>query len=268
MERRNRNIWIAVIVIAVVCCFCVAAVAAGALAWSIIQIDREEVNSDLDFESRASKQVDQTFEVGDSAFLEIKNFAGNVTVRAGEDKAIHIVAIKTASSTGALDEISISMNEQSDRVVVRTQKTDKWPSAKVDLEITAPPGTEMDLHTGAGEVELRDMTGTIRVHTGAGDIDARGAAGPMELGTGAGSVRYEGTPTGYCRFETGAGEITLRLPANPDVRVDLHTGLGSVNVSYDVDSQTSARDVEGVIGNGDRATIYASTGLGSISVRP
>ena len=268
MERRNRNIWIAVIIIAVVCCCCVAAVAAGAAAWFVDRVEEGQVDVGIfDFDPNLSERVDETFAVGERPYLEIRNFAGNVSVRAGEDNAIHVVAIKRASRTNALNEITVSMSEQGDRVVVRTRKTDNWPSARVDLQITAPPGTEMDLHTGAGNVELGDLTGSIRVHSGAGDIDARGAAGPMQLGTGAGSVRYEGTPSGTCRFETGAGDITLRLPANPNVRVDLGTGLGSIHMGYDVDGQTSARDVEGVIGDGDQGTIYAHTGVGSISVR-
>jgi DUF4097 and DUF4098 domain-containing protein YvlB len=90
----------------------------------------------------------------------------------------------------------------------------------------------------------------------------------VRLGVGAGTVIYQGTPAGHCSFETGAGDIRIRLPARPDVRVDLGTGLGTIDVEYDVDGSTSPRDVEGVIGDGDKASIYAHTGVGSISVRP
>ena len=269
MEPRNRNILIAVIVIAVVCCCCVAAVAFGAVAWFVDRVEEGQVNVGIfDFEPNLSEQVAETFEVGESAYLEISNFAGNVTVRAGQDNLIRVVATKRASSSSALNDVAVSMSEQGDRVVVRTKKTDNWPSARVDLEITAPAGTELDLNTGAGNLAFRDMTGSIRAHSGAGDVDARGAAGPIQLGTGAGSVRYEGTPSGTCRFETGAGDINLRLPANPDVRVDVGTGLGSINMGYRVDGQTSMRNVEGVIGDGSQGYIYAHTGIGSISVRP
>jgi hypothetical protein len=60
----------------------------------------------------------------------------------------------------------------------------------------------------------------------------------------------------------------MRLPANPDVRLDLGTGWGSISVSYDVDGSSSPRKVTGEIGDGSKASIYASTGVGSISVRP
>jgi hypothetical protein len=112
------------------------------------------------------------------------------------------------------------------------------------------------------------MTGSINAHSGAGTIVVAGASGPVRLGTGAGSIQYQGSPAGHCSFESGAGDIRLRLPADPDVRVDLNIGLGSIDVGYDVDGSTSPRDVSGVIGDGSQASIYANTGLGLISVNP
>ncbi len=269
MERRNRNIWIAVIVVIVLGCCCVAAIAAGALGWFVTRVDRAQVDPEiLVLFPRTSEQLEETFQVGESPYLEIRNFAGEITVRPGQDNVIHVVATKGASKTSSLDRITVSMSEQGDRVVIRTKKANNLGSGHVNLDITAPPGTEMDVHTGAGSLKFRDMTGSIRANSGAGEIEARGAAGPVRLGVGAGSIRYEGTPAGHCSFETGAGDIRLRLPERPDVRVDLGTGLGTIDIDYDVDGSTSPRDVTGVIGAGDEASIYAHTGLGNISVRP
>jgi hypothetical protein len=242
---------------------------AAALGWFAVRVDKAQVDSDfLVLFPRARVQVEETFQVGESPYLEIRNFAGSINIRPGQDNVIHIVATKGASSASSAARITVNMSKPGDRVVVRTEKADGLSSAYVDLDITAPPGTEVDVHTGAGTLEFRDMTGSIRANSGAGDIDVTGAAGPVQLGVGAGSVRYQGTPAGHCSFETGAGDIRIRLPARPDVRVDLGTGLGTIDVDYDVDGSTSPRDVEGVIGDGDKASIYAHTGLGSISVRP
>ena len=127
-------------------------------------------------------QVEETFQVGESPYLEIRNFAGTINIRPGEGNLIHVVATKRASGTSALDRISVSMSEQGDRVVVRTKKPNNLSNAHVDLEITAPPGTEIDADTGAGTIKLRDMTGSIRANSGAGTIEVTGAAGPVRLG--------------------------------------------------------------------------------------
>ena len=253
------------------CCVCLAAVAAGALGWVITRVDRVRTDVDLDifdFDPQLETQIDESFEVGDSPYLEVRNFAGNVTVRQGQDNIIRVVATKKASSSSALARVTVSMNKQGEGVFVSTRKSGNYPSARVDLEITAPPGAEIDLDTGAGNISFRDMTGSIRANSGAGNIDATGGAGPVRLGVGAGNITYQGVPAGRCSFGSGAGDIRLRLPARPDMRVDLGTGLGIVAIDYDVDGTTSPREVRGVIGNGDQASIYAHTGLGNISVKP
>ena len=269
MERKNRNTWIAVAVIVVICCCCAVAVAAAAVGWFAVRVDKGQTDPEIFvLFPRTREQVEESFQVGNRPYLEIRNFAGTVSVRPGTDNLIYVVASKGASSTSALGRITVSMSQEGDRVIIRTKKSNNLGTAHVDLEITAPPGTEVDADTGAGTIKLRDMTGTIRANSGAGTIELTGAAGPVRLGTGAGSIQYQGSPVGHCSFQSGAGEIRLRLPASPDVRVNLNTGLGTIDVGYDVDGRTSPRDVQGVIGDGSQASIYANTGLGSISVKP
>ncbi len=267
MERKNRNLWIAVAVIALVlCCGAVAVIAA---VWAVFRI--EEVGSErwnFDFGPLASAQVEQTFEVGEEPYLDLGNFAGDVDIRAGEDNLIRVVATKKAPGSTGLSRVTVHMSRQGDRVTVRTEKQNGLSNASVYLDIVAPPGTELALQTGAGTIDIRDMTGVIEAHSGAGTIEVTGAAGQVQLGTGAGSVQYQGTPAGRCRFESGAGDIRLRLPANPNVRVDLSIGVGTIDVDYDVDGSVKPRDVTGVIGDGGEATIYANTGVGVISVGP
>ena len=93
-----------------------------------------------------------------------------------------------------------------------------------------------------------------------------GAGGPANLDTGTGSINYQGDPQGECDFHTGAGSITLRLPANLNAQVDLETGVGTINVQHEVSGKVTKRDVEGTIGTGGRTSIRAHTGTGSIDL--
>ncbi len=269
MEQRNRNILIAVIVAVVVLCCIAAAVAAVA---AVVIVDRvEEVAAGIDiseFDTGANARVEHVFETGKDPYLDITNFAGSVTVSSGEGDTIQIVATKRALRSSALDRIYVDMTEERGRITVRTSKADNLGNAHVALEIVAPSGTELSLRTGAGDINVRDSSGSIDAYTGAGTVRLARVAGPVRLETGAGEIEYHGTPVGRCSFETGAGEIRLRLPADPDVRVDLAVGWGSIDLGYDVDGSSSARSVTGVIGDGSQATIYAHTGVGSISVWP
>jgi DUF4097 and DUF4098 domain-containing protein YvlB len=88
----------------------------------------------------------------------------------------------------------------------------------------------------------------------------------MDAHSGAGNIGYQGTPYGDCRFETGAGNITLMLSADLNMQVEFQTGMGIIDVEFPVDGQVTSRRVQGFIGSGDQGTIYAKTGAGNIDV--
>jgi len=281
MEAEKRNVWIIAAVILLVLCCCaavVAAVAAGGWLFTARSVERGEVIG------LGRARVEQTFDVGDAPSLEIDNFAGNVTVRAGESGTIRVVATKKGSGTARLEQIRVTMTERDGGVKIETRNPSSFGNASVQIEITAPADADVDLHTGAGSVDVRGFTGRVEADSGAGKIDirdvtgeivaksnagsmeVRGAIGPVRLDSGAGSITYQGTPQGDCRFESGAGSITLVLPAAPDVEVDLDTGMGSIDVGCDVEGRITRKEVEGVIGSGDQGKIVAVSGVGSIDL--
>jgi hypothetical protein len=263
VESKNRTAWIIVAVILIIACCCATAFAAVALGWIANRaVDLEPFDLGGPYRERS----EQTLEVGDAPTLRIDNFAGSVTIRAGDSSTIHVVATKKASRRSRLDRIQIEISERDGGAVIQTKKPTTLNNVSVDLEITAPAGTRLDLSTGAGTLDVRDITGQIDAHSGAGTIEVRGAQGIARLDLGAGQIIYEGAPAGECRFHTGAGEIVLRLPADLNAEVDLSTGIGSVNVDYRVDGQVSTSQVRGVIGDGSQGSIYAHTGAGSIEV--
>jgi DUF4097 and DUF4098 domain-containing protein YvlB len=270
MEPKKRNTWIVVIAVLVIACCCVLALTAGAIAWLTSRnIGSWEEPFDLgDLGGAQRERVEQTFAVGAAPDLEITNFAGAITIRSGEEELIRVVATKRASSQSRLDRITVDMQARGGDVVIRTRKDFDTGNASVDLEITVPAGSRVSVDTGAGEVNVRGVTGQIDIHSGAGSVDVRDAQGTAQVGLGAGQIRYEGTPSGDCRFETGVGEIILRLPESPNVRIDVGSGLGSVDVEFDVAGSVALRSANGVIGDGHQGSIFAHTGVGSVRVEP
>jgi len=265
MESKNQNVWIAVIVALVIACCCALAMAVGAVAWLTSRYADTGVEP-LNLGNLSRERLEESFEVGQAPNLEITNFAGSVTVRSGEGNVVRVVATKKATSEAKLDRIQVRMTEADGRVVIKTKKLLDQGNASVDLEITAPAGSRVSVDTGAGTVVVRDIAGRIDINSGAGSVDVRGAAGPVRVDLGAGQITYEGAPSGDCRFQTGAGEIALRLPGSPNVRIDLGTGLGAVDVDFDVDGRVSPRRAEGVIGDGSQGSIFAHTGVGGVRV--
>jgi hypothetical protein len=215
---------------------------------------------------RQSEQLIQTFVLGDAASLRIDNFAGEVIVRAGESGTARLTATKEASRGTDLERIEVDVSQSSGGLVITTRKPSALTNASVDLEVIVPSATSLDVDTGAGEIRIEGIRGEIQVDSGAGEVHLENASGPVRVQTGAGGIRYEGTPQGQCRFESGVGDIQLVLPNDLNASVDLHTGIGNVDVAFPVAGQASGRNVQGTIGTGADAEIYAQTGAGDINV--
>jgi hypothetical protein len=252
-----------IIVVLVVACCC-ALVAVGGAVWWFADRYAETGQEFFDLDRPYRDRVEETFAVDGAPSLDISSFAGSVTVRAGEDGIVRVVATKGASSRSRLERIALSINGGEDWVEVRAKQPHSQSNASVDLEITAPAGSRLDLDLGAGPVEVRDITGRIDIHNGAGTVEVRGAQGVANVDVGAGQITYQGTPSGDCRFHAGVGEVVLLLPGDLDMEVDASTGLGDVDVDFAVDGVVSGRSVKGIIGDGSQGSIYAHTGAGAV----
>lgn len=286
MESRNRNLWIIGAIVLVAACCCIVAVVAVALAsGQIVRTVRSELPARLpDIVPAESRRIEHTFVVDDAPTLEIDNFAGSVTVNAGTAGEIRVVGVKRASRQGDLDRIQVNLSQAVGRVVVETKKPSSLNNVSVRLEISAPAGTRLELRTGASDTEVRglegsvtvftgagsvlltDLKGDIEAYTGAGTVSVREASGQVRLESGAGTIYYQGRPEGSSAFVSGAGTVHLVLPADLNMEVDLSSGMGSVDIDHEVSGRVTRREVRGVVGTGERGSIYARTGLGSIQV--
>ncbi len=272
----NRTLWIVLLVVALLACTCCcsALLLVSVLTPSRVESLVPEISGlprfgiDLSQGDR-TEQLERVFSVGDAPRLRIQNFAGNVTIRSGAGNAVRVVATKRARSASDLAAIQVDMSGDERLVEVNTSHASRVSSTNlsVRLEVTVPADTEVVLRTGAGTVDINGVSGELTVEAGAGTVSVRGAAGPVDLQTGAGTVEYQGRPAGDCHFHTGVGTITLTVPDDANLTVDLSTGLGTVNSELSVRGTVSARKVSGTTGNGRDAQVTAATGAGTVTLR-
>lgn len=84
-------------------------------------------------------------------------------------------------------------------------------------------------------VTLRDVEGRVRVETVGGDVGLeRIVSESVEASTVSGNLRYEGAlrAGGSYRFESHSGDVTVTLPARPDVTVSVDTYSGEFASSF------------------------------------
>lgn len=179
---------------------------------------------------RFSEYSTRTTSVADSSFLEIRNFAGNLTLTPGDPNVVHLEIEKWARVEADLEGIEVRIEVLSDSVRVETVNPDDRNGVGVDIHATIPADLRPDLRCGAGEID------------------------------------YTGRPRGETRFAAGAGTIVLRLPVDVDVELHLSVGAGTITVDFPVSGQVQDHSVDGVIGTGEDGSIVAQVGAGTILV--
>lgn len=152
----------------------------------------------------------------------------------------------------------------------------------------ADVGGTVSGRTGAGNITIGRVAGVINVSSGSGNVELTGAGGGVAISTGAGNVRLDEL-RGAAEVKTGAGNVFVYIADQPDDGSVLETGAGNITVflSEDIRASVSAiaavgsaqtdfpLEVEGkwmsrsIAGdlNGGGPQIRMRAGLGNIAVK-
>lgn len=128
---------------------------------------------------------------------------------------------------------------------------------------------ELDLESGDGHVEVEGADGILRAHSGDGHIRARGRFDMLDVSTSDGRIEVEALPGSSVgrgwNLKTGDGSVTLMLPENFAADVVLHTGDGHITLDMPltVEGGYNSSDVHGKL-NGGGGVLSVDTGDGSI----
>jgi DUF4097 and DUF4098 domain-containing protein YvlB len=158
--------------------------------------------------------------------------------------------------------------------------------AHADLTVHVPPGKTLSVFLGAGQVEVSNVEGTLRVDvaaadvrsertrgdlsidTGSGRVEVRHAQGDLSVDTGSGEVIVSNTSGDRLLVDTGSGDVTVSDAQAPVISID--TGSGGVSLSSvradDVNVDTGSGGVEiGLLS--DIRSLLVDTGSGSVTIR-
>ncbi len=155
------------------------------------------------------------------------------------------------------------------------------------IEVRMPREGKVRLHTGDGEIRLRDLKGDFELQTGDGQVEANGVDGILKAHSGDGHIRAKGrfdaldisTSDGRIEAEavagsaigrgwdlkTGDGSVSLTIPENLAADVTLHTGDGHITLEMPltVQGRYDSHNVHGKL-NGGGGPLTIHTGDGSI----
>ena len=121
----------------------------------------------------------------------------------------------------------------------------------IDLDVTLPPGTALDVTTGYGDVRLDGITGTVAADSGNGDITmARMASPNVQATTGNGDIKIISSAATSITARTGNGDLTLIVPDGATYKVQADTGNGDPVIDF-VSDPASTHVLDAHTDNGD-----------------
>ncbi len=228
--------------------------------------------------------IRRSFSARPGGALRLDLDRGNIVVTSGDDDEVRVVVERKAKASDEAEaretlrrhEVTIQKHGGGVRVEARYDGEqrfwqrwrggDEGDGLRVQVRVEVPRRYNVDFATGAGNVQIDGLDGTVGGETGAGNIALGDIGGAVEVRSGAGNVDVEGA-TGRLRVDVGAGNVQLRSVRG---HVEAHTGAGNI-VAYITQQPEAASALSSGAGHvtaylAERVTglrINASTSMGS-----
>ncbi|HVL68299.1 MAG TPA: DUF4097 family beta strand repeat-containing protein [Vicinamibacterales bacterium] len=208
---------------------------------------------------KETETIDRTVYIGQNGRLKLNNFSGDIRIVGTSGNDVVIRAVRRATRQ-RLDNIRLEIEvsgtnlsiESNRRVPGWREQNDNVVETSFDIQV--PHGTELDIHSFSGKVDIRGVTGQIQAETFSGDIELDVAAAPQLPAVTAG---------------TFSGDIRARVPAHASGRVRFDSFSGSIRSDLPI-SMTKfggrRADIDAEIGTGQGPTIRFKTFSGDLRI--
>jgi DUF4097 and DUF4098 domain-containing protein YvlB len=182
--------------------------------------------------------------------------SGDIAVQVGLEHEVKVTLKATGSNGDALlANAELHFDEKSNELIVRTQRPDQFDSLSgltnlfmkslrsgdLDVTLTLPEGSSIDVITGSGDTVTRGALADIDVTTGSGDVKVGDTVNSVNVKTGSGDV-----VTGHVleNFECRCASGDVRCDGAATT-TDIHTASGDVVVLAERSGDIAIRAVSG-----------------------
>jgi hypothetical protein len=100
---------------------------------------------------------------------------------------------------------------------------------KVEINLKVPEQSALRLKTVSATVNVRGVKGSESIHSVSGAIEVAGTGNELKLHSVSGPIKLSPSAIENANIHTVSGDVQLKLPASPDVKVRLKTVSGRLN---------------------------------------
>ncbi len=260
------------------------------------------------------REIIKTYDFSDNGYLSVDNVNGSISISSWNKNQVEVEIVERRRGDYEV-EIDFSFSKNRLRINTNIPRGSFRRSALVNYRIKVPEKIEIMAETTNGGVELEGIIGDIEaqstngkvtIYDVDGDVDASTTNGNLEIEDVTGSIDASTTnqsitirgadsedisatttngsiradfdlkDNGYYRMRTTNGSITLTVPEESKVDVDISCRLSNFRSDFDISgfsrrgedrwNRYSTRRIRGRI-NGGGASLSAGTTNGGVTLR-
>ena len=249
-----------------------------------------------------TEEQDDTFTVDGPPILDITTENGKIDIDTGVDGEVHVHA-----KIRGVDVIDYEVSQEGNKIIVEADinRSGTFSNVGVDITITTPVVSDLDLNTSNGridvdriegtclirtsngEISLEDikgdvdaktsngrinidqLEGTAKLRTSNGEIDLEDMVGEVDASTSNGAISFEGSLIAGSdnRLESSNGRIEVELWAPISINLDASTSNGDIDCEVPILATTTKDDhLVGTIGDGE-ADLYIDTSNSDVIIK-
>ena len=238
-----------------------------------------------------AEEWEHTYPVGGTPEILVDTNDGDVEVAVGSSD--QVVARVISHGLKINDDLRIQANGTQSRIELRLHRESRncfgfcFQSIRVELRV--PRESNLDIHSGDGNVRVESVRGNHRIESNDGDLRLHELEGSLHANTHDGTIRVSGhfallelhtgdgdinaevsgalSPKTGWSLRSGDGTVRLRLPGDFRADLDARTGDGEIRVAFPMEGsgQKSEHAMRGKI-NGGGIPLELQTGDGDIHV--
>lgn len=194
-------------------------------------------------------RIDERVELAAGAAVEVENLLGEIRVRVGDAKAMDVHAVVQRHAKDPREpKVGFAEGPAGQRIVASFTEggaeaaLPEFARRRIDLVVTVPPGTALELRSDADLIEVKGDVGDLVAESASGDLRLW-LGRPARVRTDRGSIFAYLLGDGWslpASFETLTGPIEVELPATADVDLRLET-TGRISTDYTVAVEWTGR---------------------------
>ncbi|HKP45911.1 MAG TPA: DUF4097 family beta strand repeat-containing protein [Pyrinomonadaceae bacterium] len=219
--------------------------------------------------AQAQQHLSKRFPVRSNVRVELKNISGTITVEAWNRDEVKLSA--TMESPAA----TVTPRQTGGGLIVDVMADNRGRSDIGDVNFTlqVPANSSVDLETKRGQITVTNIRGDlVRAHVSSeGDIELNGVGASQVYAQNLiGNIYFDGefSRGGTYQFQSGKGEITIRIPSDSAFSLTAATPTRRITLgpfwNNNFKNLGDGRKYVGDVGDG-RSSVTVTTFQGSIT---